>query len=219
MLGSRIREEHSLVYETGQEQAGCCVSLATLIRRMTDAGAPPEAIALAVEEIEALQACLDARRTADRDRKRAQREREKTADVTGQSEDCPETVTDKVFLDKEKSPRPPKEINPFPCVRTRARVKHPLPANWQPAPLKGDGQAGMIAACKPAGWLERQLSKFKDHALQNNRLCSDWDAAWRNWIKQADEMENERISRSAAHTGGKSAAAFARFEFGPGDTF
>jgi hypothetical protein len=31
------------------------VSLATLIRRMTEAGAPPEAIALAVEEIEVIQ--------------------------------------------------------------------------------------------------------------------------------------------------------------------
>lgn len=70
------------------------MSIATLIRRMSDAGAPPEAIALAVEEIEALQATLEARRTADRDRKRAQRERLKTADVTGQSEDSHGTVTD-----------------------------------------------------------------------------------------------------------------------------
>lgn len=63
------------------------MSLAALVRRMTEAGAPPEAIALAIEEIEAIQASLDARRTSDRDRKRAQRERRNTADVTGQSED------------------------------------------------------------------------------------------------------------------------------------
>jgi hypothetical protein len=173
------------------------MSLASLVRRMTEAGAPPEAIAIALEEIEAIQSSLDARRHAERDRKRAQRERQKSANVTGQSEDSHGTVTDmsahRVSLDKETSPRPPKEINPIPCVRnTRARAKHPLPLNWQPSALKPDGQAGLIAAAKPVGWIERQLSKFKDHALQNNRLCSDWDAAWRNWIKQADEIDEQR---------------------------
>lgn len=164
------------------------VSVSGLIRRMTEAGAPPEAIALAVEEIEAIQASLDARRSADRDRKRAQREREKFADVTGHSN----VVTLHPSPDKE-APQTPKEINPIPCARSRARAKHPLPANWQAAPLKIDGQAGLIVARKPAGWIERQLSKFKDHALQNRRLCADWDAAWRNWIKQADEYDG-RIS-------------------------
>jgi hypothetical protein len=178
---------------------------------MSDAGAPPEAIALAVEEIEALQAMLDARRAADRDRKRAQREREKSANVTGQSEDSHGTVTPLVSLDKEISPRPPKEINPIPCVRnTRARAKHPLPANWIPMALKPDGQAGMIVARKPAGWIERQLSKFKDHALQNNRQCSDWDAAWRNWIKQADEMEHGRSHSLGRHQSPDGLSATAR---------
>ena len=86
------------------------MSLATLIRRMSEAGAPPEAIALAVEEIEALQASLDARRVADRERKRVQRERQKTADVTGQSGDGHGTVTANV-TDKgsplEVSPQTP----------------------------------------------------------------------------------------------------------------
>lgn len=170
------------------------MSLATLIRRMNEAGAPPEAIAIAVEEIEAIQSSLNARRIADRDRKREQREREKSANVTGQSEDMSNVVPIIPSLDKEIPPRPPKEINPIPCVKPRARAKHSLPANWAPMPLKADGQAGMIVARKPAGWIERQLSKFKDHALQNNRQCSDWDAAWRNWIKEADEIDGRRNS-------------------------
>lgn len=168
------------------------MSIANLIRRMSEIGATPEMIALAVEEVEAIQADLNARRNADRDRKRAQRERQKTADVTGQVTPCHGQSRDRVPLDKEIPPRPPKEINPLPCVRTRARAKHPLPQNWQAAPLKPDGQAGIIAARRPEGWIERQLSKFKDHALQNNRHCSDWDAAWRNWIKQADEMDGQQ---------------------------
>lgn len=191
------------------------MSLATLIRRMTEAGAPPEAIALAVEEIEAIQLSLEARRSADRERKRAQRERQKSADVTGHSAPCHTVVQLRVSPDKEP-PQTPKEINPFPCAKSaRARAKHPLPQNWQPDELKPDGQAGMIVARKPAGWIERQLSKFKDHALQNNRHCSDWNAAWRNWIKQADEMDNERRQPANANWTGKSAAAFAMLN--PGD--
>jgi hypothetical protein len=131
------------------------LSLANLVRRMTEAGAPPEAIAIALEEIEAVQACLDARRAADRDRKRAQRERLQSANVTGQSEDIPGQSRDspqlRVSLDKETSPRPPKEINPIPCVRgTRARLGyHRLPEGWQPsrrAPATASSQGRSVAA-------------------------------------------------------------------------
>lgn len=83
---------------------------------MADAGAPPEAIALAVDEIEALQTSLDARRTADRDRKRAFRERQKSENVLGQSGDSPQMSAPPPSLDKEIPPKPPKEIKPIPGV-------------------------------------------------------------------------------------------------------
>jgi hypothetical protein len=110
------------------------VSIATLIRRMTDAGAPPEAIALAVEEIEALQACLDARRDADRLRKRAQREAQKSADVTGQSGDCPETVTPispSPLIPPKKAPEPQKihpPLSPNPDYLRGKNLPDGLPA-------------------------------------------------------------------------------------------
>ena len=63
------------------------MSLSVMIRRMAEAGAPPEAIAIAVEEIEAVQAALNARRSADAERKRAQRKRLEYANVTGHSRD------------------------------------------------------------------------------------------------------------------------------------
>lgn len=187
------------------------MSIATLIRRLSELGATPEMIALAVEEIEADRQCLEARRSASRDRKRAQREREKeaqkSANVTGQVTPCHTMSRDRVSLDKEKSPTPPKEIKPFPHTqRGREKTKHPLPANWQPSPLKAEGQAGQVAARKPVGWIERELSKFKDHALLNNRKCSDWDAAWRNWIKGTDDYGPQRRNPQQL---GKTTAAIA----------
>lgn len=187
------------------------MSIATLIRRMGELGATPEMIALAVDEIEASRQSLEARRTADRDRKRAQRERQKSADVTGQSQDSHNVVPLRVSLDKETSPRPPKEINPIPCVReTRARGWHRLPEGWEPRQLPGPVQAKVDLW--PPGALDDELAAFRRWAAnaedkngKGRKL--DWDQAWRNWIGR---RHDERHSRTAANANGlgKSAAAF-----------
>lgn len=173
------------------------MSLAIMFRRMVDAGAPVEAILIAVEEIESIQAALEARRTADRDRKRAQRERQKTADVTGQSGDGHETVTPTPSPDKE-TPQTPKEINPIPCVRdTRARGWHRLPNGWTPTrqlPLPVQAKVDQW----PPGALEDELAAFRRWAAnaedkngKGRKL--DWDQAWRNWIGR---RHDERYSRT-----------------------
>lgn len=186
------------------------MSLATLIRRMTDAGAPPEAIALAVEEIEAMQAVIDSRRLADRDRKRAYRESQKSADVLGQSGDSPETVRDMGFLDKEKSPRPPKEINPSHVCERRARGWHRLPEDFQPRPLPAPVQAKVDQW--PPGTLGDELASFRRWAAnaedkngKGRKL--DWDQAWRNWIgRRHDDKHKPANSNNGL---GKTSAAIA----------
>jgi hypothetical protein len=161
------------------------MSIATLIRRMTDAGAPPEAIALAVEEIEALQAALDARRHAERDRKRAQRERQKSANVTGQSGDSHGTVTDKGFPDKE-IPQTPKEINPIPSPPfnppasqkrgTRLANDFEPPEDW------------IAWAIKKRGWSRAEAIDECEcfirywQAKPGREACKlDWPKTWQNW--------------------------------------
>lgn len=44
--------------------------------------------------------------------------------------------------------------------------------------------------------LEYQHRKFCDHAAQNNRLAAQWDSAWRNWMRTADERGDLRRNRS-----------------------
>jgi hypothetical protein len=149
------------------------VSIAALIRRMTDAGAPPEAIAIAVEEIEALQMSLDARRAADRDRKRAQRERQKEANVTGQSEDSHGTVTDlpsPLNPPPKKAPDPkntPPLISPQPEDLSAEPTAKPLTKSevieaWQTRMVP----QGFPAIRKITGQRDRQLSaRLKDSTL------------------------------------------------------
>ena len=86
---------------------------------MTEAGAPPEAIAIAIDAIEVATASaaaeIEGRRSNDRQRKQRSRDRHRT--VLGQSVTPP-------LPDKEKSPTPPKEINPTP---TSLRSVPPTP--------------------------------------------------------------------------------------------
>lgn len=188
---------------------------ADLLTRLASAGTPMD---LVMEVAEALAEARVAERALEKRRENERNRKAKSREVTG-SHVTERDITGQVSPDKE-TPQTPKEINPIPCVRgTRARAKHPLPANWQPAALKPDGQAGMIVARKPVGWIERQLSKFKDHALQNNRQCSDWDAAWRNWIKEADEIDGRRtngLGRNQSGDGLSPTTRAARAVFGVG---
>jgi hypothetical protein len=178
---------------------------------MAKAGAPAEAIAIAVEEMEALQTSLDARRAADRDRKRAQRERQKSAYVTGHSEDSHNVVLLRVSPDKEV-PQTPKEINPNPCASTRTRLDyHRMPEGWRPTrPLPPQLQAKIDQW--PPGAVDDQIACLKRWAAnapdQNGKGRKlDWDKALCNWLTRVDD---ERYSRKTATSGlGKSAAAFA----------
>lgn len=200
------------------------MSIATLIRRMTDAGAPPEAIALAVEEIEAISASLEARRAADRERKRAQRERQISSNVTGHSEDVPHVSQDRVSLDKESSPRPPKEINPIPCVRvSRARLGyHRLPEGWRPAkPLPEQLQAKVDQW--PPGTFEDEIAAFKRWAANAENKDGkgrklDWDKALWNWLGRQHDERHRRTNSMGRHQpndGLSSTARAAIAVFGP----
>lgn len=104
------------------------MSIAALIRNMAAAGAPPEAIAIAVEAIEGAKGEIENRRAADRERKRRQRDmsRDSHGTVTGQSEDSP-------AVSPALSPSfPPDPLtNPIPTPvsisRTRKGTQFPAP--------------------------------------------------------------------------------------------
>lgn len=105
-----------------------------MVRRMADAGASAEAIAIAVEEVSSVESALSSRRAADRDRKRRQREARETANVTGHSGDIPHNVTPFPVPPSPPPKRPPNPletpppISPQPMVDVgRARSENPFP--------------------------------------------------------------------------------------------
>jgi uncharacterized protein YdaU (DUF1376 family) len=68
-----------------------------------------------------------------------------------------------------------------------------LPADWQPV-LTPKAQA--TVAAWPAGMLERELTKFRNHAADKGRLSKDWQAAFRTWIDNADDWNRNDRNRT-----------------------
>lgn len=61
-------------------------------------------------------------------------------------------------------------------ARKRARQ---LPEDWKP----NDAHLDLARQMRVSPGLE--LDKFRDHAIANGRVQKDWDAAFRNWLRNA----------------------------------
>ena len=164
-----------------------------LVAQLAAAGTPPELLAAVAKELfagEHERAILAERREHERARKA------KSRAVTGQDGTAGD-IPARVSLDKEKPPRPPKEINPIPCVSvTRARGWHRLPEDWEPTRALPVAVQAKVDQWPP-GALGDELADFRRWAAnaedkngKGRKL--DWDQAWRNWIGR---RHHERYSR------------------------
>ena len=118
------------------------MKVSELIRAMTAAGAPMEAVLIAVEALEQGQEAIEQRRAGERERKRRQRNNQKSEEnpkqedcadatkavtVTGQSRDMDGTVTGTPALPLS-SPQTPQLTPTHPDNNTRARKGTGIPA-------------------------------------------------------------------------------------------
>lgn len=64
-----------------------------------------------------------------------------------------------------------------------------LPSQWKPP-------TDVMHWSKDEGFddetIERELAKFRDHARAKGRTCHDWNAAFRNWLRQAQDFDTRR---------------------------
>ena len=131
---------------------------------MAFAGAPPEAIALAVEAIENVQAEIERKRAVERDRKRRQRAngQDNAGTVTGQSRDSHGDVPDKPLS------RPPNEINSNPPTHT--------PGYIYPARAKPDDFPKLDCASAPL-WADfltnRKRKRLPNTPSAHRKLIAD----------------------------------------------
>ena len=197
------------------------MSVAALIRAMAAAGAPPEAIAIAVDAIEQAEAQVQIRKDAARDKKRAQR-----AAAKGQSLDSPETVPGHVgdnagtvsdslppSLPLPLSPQTPQTPTPaHPPTRdtTRTRKGDRISDDFEP---RITGKTAEMVERWPPGRLDRAVAQFRDHYAKtggDRGLSLDWQASLRTWLRNEDDriQSNPRSQRHGTDPGiGRTTAA------------
>lgn len=181
-----------------------------LMEAMSAAGAPMEAILIAVRALEGRDDALEQKRSVERERKRRQRARGRDTDgnVTGQSRDYAVTVPETVTPDPSLSLLP-NENNSNPTTHTHPETQNPrarkgtrLPADWSPADL--DDRTATEISAWPEGAVDRELSKFRDWASAApgaKGVKSDWDATWRNWLRKAHDEGRYRNGNSRNNAG------------------
>ncbi|CAN5575597.1 hypothetical protein BH10PSE14_BH10PSE14_06540 [soil metagenome] len=183
-----------------------------LIARLIAAGTPPELIeevALLYARAQADRDAIEARRTRDRDRQSARRH------VT--SRDIADVVDSPPALNKETSPRPPKEINPTPRVRTAPALPERVTGqrgqridiDWQPGKPLPDA-IGKVVAGWPPGRLDEEIAEFRDFWLADagqRASKMDWDRTWWNRLRaiikhdQRHERGGQRGNGNRNHNG------------------
>lgn len=74
--------------------------------------------------------------------------------------------------------------------RLKSRRAQPLPPGWEPHDLEGD--VADMTTVWANGELKQETEKFRTHAVANGRTCKDWNAAFRNWLINADQYRSQR---------------------------
>jgi hypothetical protein len=121
-----------------------------------------------------------------------------------------------------RTPQLPKKGKPSLVARPKKSPipKHPLPDGWEPKPLTLGSICAQIVSRWQPGRIERELSKFRDHALKTGAQWSDWDAAWRTWVQRADDYGGDSHGRPSPlgrhQPAGPSSIAAAQRVFGTG---
>lgn len=90
-----------------------------------------------------------------------------------------------------------------PKTKTKAKRATQLPASWKP------NEAHRELAAERSVDLDLAADKFRDHAAANERTLKDWDAGFRNWLR------NERPSQSRgrpAHAASDATAELNRYD-------
>ncbi|WP_156353154.1 MULTISPECIES: hypothetical protein [unclassified Sphingomonas] len=170
--------------------------MSDLIARLIAAGTPADLIAevaMLAARAEVDREAIETRRAKDRDRQAARRH------VT--SRDIADVADITPSPSPSSSPDPSNNPTHTPGNEPRARKGTRLPADWQPGPLGSEVEA--IVAPWPPGTVDREMAKFRDFWAAKagaGGVKSDWQATWRNWLRQADERIPKHANRQQQPT-------------------
>lgn len=204
------------------------MSIVELMEAMQAAGAPMEAIMIAVRAIEEERAKDAARREKRAKERRDQRARDKEVTVASHGSDCRVTVAQHGGdMEATVAPTPPEvspkdnKSNPLPnppsepslCSGSdaprkakRAKPKTQISEDAQPTERdrKAAEDAGLGLELFRSEW-----RAFRDHHRAKGSLMADWSAAWRTWLGRMPQYQPSRAGpvQMGAQKGGFAIAA------------
>jgi DNA-binding transcriptional MocR family regulator len=113
--------------------------------------------------------------------------------------DSPETAHAPVQnLDTNKT-REQKDNTP--CIPRQSKSAVSLPANWVPS-AKNIADAHALEFSDEE--IHHEQNVFRDHHLAKGTRFKDWDAAWRNWLRNARKFQNRGLAgRAQTQSGGQ----------------
>lgn len=88
------------------------------------------------------------------------------------------------------------EKREIPARRQRA-AKHRLDPLWIPADTEANRKAAADAKARGVN-LEQELLKLHDWALSSGKTGVDWDARWRNWLRESRPNGAQRMPPKSA---------------------
>jgi hypothetical protein len=130
-------------------------------------------------------------------RQKEYRERKKAAEVTQES-DVTRDVTNDVTSNRREEKR--REEKNSPSLRSGESAQKRAARKCPETFAVTDALREWAAEKHPGLDARGETAKFRDHTFKNP--ISDWDGAWRNWIRKADEY-------SASHPGKSGPVTFA----------
>lgn len=124
-----------------------------------------------------------------------------TADVPGTSRECPGENAlkgegegeckgegdSRVPSGDTESETPTRQRRAKRAPRTRAQ----LPEGWRPGDALRQWTIDHIRKCQSGVSAGHELEKFRDHWKATGEPKADWDATWRNWIREAIRREGK----------------------------
>ena len=78
-------------------------------------------------------------------------------------------------------------------INSRESLPKSIPKDWQPMLTPATQK---IVDGWQAGMIERQINDFKDHAATHGRKAKDWQAAFRTWVRKANDWIEKNDNRN-----------------------
>ena len=114
-------------------------------------------------------------------------------DASDMLADCTQVAIPEGEQRESRSETEGEQRRPREPARPKRKRRTSIPDDWSPNEKHVQLAGELGIAC-----LNVEAAKFRDHAIDKNRVSANWNAAFNNWLKKAVEISGPRAGRAAS---------------------